>query len=148
MGTRAVVHWRQMPLALKRSKTGMSRPRAQRPSPVCGLPAQMALPTETQSGCSRSRSCIQFHRRSRETESLSSRRQTQSWPTSHWPELNTCHSIGVWLRAEVLRVWAYTPSSSISWGVIMNENLLTQKFWGWALSGCVSPGPSGDSGAG
>ena len=72
----------------------------------------------------------------------------RSWPTSHWPELNTCHSNGVWLRAEVLKVWACTPSSSISWEVIMNKNSLTQKFWGWALSGCVSPGPPGDSGAG
>ena len=58
----------------------------------------------------------------------------KSWPASHLPELNTCHSNGVWLRAEVLKLWACTPSSSISKEVIMNANLLTQKLWGWALS--------------
>ena len=77
LGTGAVVDWRQMPLALKRPRSRIGRCRAQRSSPVCGLPAQMALPPESQSGCSSTRPCTQSHRSSVERESLSSRRQTE-----------------------------------------------------------------------
>lgn len=51
LGTGAEVDWRQMPPALNRPRSRMGRCRAQSPSPACGLPAQTALPPESQSGC-------------------------------------------------------------------------------------------------